>query len=173
MPPLGTLEELQWSHDSNCYGYACKCQHAGVGTAVPGAAAGNPALPNAGANYHQALIAGAIADGAAQVAGTTAAPPADTPGHYVVALLANNIGFHWMRRDGHLNRWSWKDGNGGTIKYNLLHTNLNRYVYIKNESLVDLLDNNNPSHYAPWAYSNMTFVSYFRIPDAGIEVAVP
>ena len=54
--------------------------------------------------------------------------------------------------------------------FNVLHVAQNRYVYINDTNLDDLLTVNR-NGYAPWAYSNMQFVSFFRAPVAGVVVA--
>lgn len=170
--PLGNLEELAWGNNANCYAYAGNCPNPARGNqggAVPGGATGNPVLPGV-PNYAQALALGAVADGFVQLAGAPAHPLPPRPGHYLVALIASLIGFHWLRRDSTTGRWSWKDGNGQTVKYSILDVGQDRFVYITNTNLDDLLTVNRAG-YAPWAYANMVFVSFFEAPNAGVVVA--
>lgn len=166
--PFGVLEELEWGTDANCYAYAANCDapaRGNLGGAVPGGATGNPVLAGV-ANYAQALVAGAVADGFVALDGAPAVPPATSPGHYLVALIASQMGFHWLRRDSFTGRWSWKDGNAQTVKYNILNVAEERFVYINNDNLDDLLIVNRAG-YAPWAYANMAFVSFFEAPAPG------
>jgi hypothetical protein len=171
--PIGTLQELPWGTNANCYAYAANCSTPAraTGGAVPGGATGQPALPG-GPNYDQALIAGAVADGFVQLAGVPAVPPAPAANHYLVALIANAAGFHWLRRDSVTGRWSWKDGNEQTVKY-ILNVGQGLYVDINNTNLNDLLTVNRAG-YAPWAYKNMVFKSFFQAPAPnGVVVAGP
>ncbi|MGL4939858.1 MAG: hypothetical protein ACRC44_00525 [Bifidobacterium asteroides] len=46
----------------------------------------------------------------------------------------------------------------------------NRYYFITDENLNDLLVTNRLG-YLPWTYSNMEFVSFFRVPSVGLAVA--
>jgi hypothetical protein len=171
--PIGTLQELPWGTNANCDAYAANCSapaRGNLGGAVPGGATGHPVLAGA-PNYVQALVAGAVADGFVQRAGAPAAPPAPAANHYLVALIASQMGFHWLRRDSVTDRWSWKDGNAQTVKYNILNVGRDLFVYIKNTNQDDLLTVNRAG-YAPWAYSNMAFVSFFEAPAPnGVVVA--
>ena len=170
--PLGAQEELTWGSNANCYAYAMNCSNptnGHLGGAVPGAqaaAAGHAAA--AGATIVQQVVA----DGGGVVtvaAGTPLAPPADVVGSYVIAALTNAMGFHFIRRDSTTGRWSWKDGNGGTVKYNVLDTGHNMYVYINSGNLNDILVSRKAA-FAPWAYASMTFQAFFRVPDGGRPV---
>jgi hypothetical protein len=171
--PMGVLEEIQaWGTHANCYAYALNCpnpvngQNGGAWPGSQAAFAGHPAP--GGATFAQKVVA----DGGGnvqQVAGTTLAPPADIGGHYIVALLAHPNGFHFIRRDSTTGRWSWKDGNGGSVKYNVLDVPRSMFIYINNGNLNDLLVGR-PADFTPWAYSNMAFVAYFRVPNGGATV---
>ena len=171
--PLGNLEELQaWGTDANCYAYAVNCpnpvngRNGGANPGSQAAFAGHPAP--GGATLAQKVVA----DGnhsVVQVAGTTLNPPAAIPGNYVIAMLSHQAGFHFIRRDSHTGRWSWKDGNTGSVKFNLLDMANQRYIYIRDENLNDLLVAS-PANFFPWVYSNMAFVAYFRVPTGGSTV---
>jgi hypothetical protein len=181
--PLGALEELEnWGTNANCYAYAFNClapARGAIGGAVPGGLIGNPA--NGGPNHAQDCVARALADGngaVVQAIGNPTNPPVSNANTYLVALIAHQTGFHWLRRDTLLDRWSWKDGNTGSVKYNILHIPQNRYVYIKSRNLVDDLAGNladllvvNRGDYGPWAYANMQFVSFFHVNNGGTAVA--
>jgi hypothetical protein len=173
---MGKLKEEDWGTYANCYAYAANCSkpaRGDQGGAVPGGAKGKPALTGLAdlKDYERALIAGAAADGFVQREGAPAAPPAPNANHYLVALIANKLGFHWLRRDSVTDRWSWKDGNGQTVKYNIFDVRQKRFVYISNTNLDDLLTVNRGSYF-PWAYTNMSFVSFFEAPAPnGVVVA--
>jgi hypothetical protein len=173
MPIMGAQEEIQvWGTHANCYAYAMNCTapvNGSNGGAWVGSQAthlGNP--PANGASWAQKVVAdsGGLV---AQVAGTPLTPPGDIPGHYIVAMLAHPGGFHFIRRDSHTGRWHWKDGNGGSVKFNVLDFPASRYVYINSSNLNDLLVAR-PADFNPWAYRNMAFQAYFRVPDGGSTV---
>ena len=169
--PLGTQEQLQaWGTDANCYAYAVNCLNpvnGRNGGAVPGsqaAFAGHPAP--GGATLAQKVVA----DGGGvvvQLAGTTVNAPADVPGHYVIAMLSHQAGFHFIRRDSYTGRWSWKDGNTGSVKFNVLDQPSSKYIYIHDAHLNDLLVAR-PADFFPWGYANMAFAAYFRVPNGGV-----
>ena len=170
---MGSQEELPWGVSANCYAYACDCPQPNVGnppgrTAVPGIQANQPPVNNG--NVAQ-LIAGVLADGGGQVhqcVGTPANIPVCPRGSYLIAMLTSGVGFHFIRRDELTNRWSWKDANLGTVKYNLLDMPNQRYVYVNDGNLNDLLVTN-PNNYM-WMYNNMTFQAFFSVPNGGIVV---
>jgi hypothetical protein len=171
MPILGVLEEIQtWGTDANCYAYAMNCP-APVNGRNGGAWPGSQAA-FAGRAPGATWATKVVADGGGsvvQLAGTSLAPPADIGGNYVVAMLAHPNGFHFIRRDPGTGRWSWKDGNMGSIKYNVLDVTRNMYVYINDGNLNDLLVAR-PADFNPWGYSNMALVSFFRVPTGGSTV---
>jgi hypothetical protein len=171
--PLGNQEQIaDWGTHANCYAYAAGWDtpaRGNIGGAVPGGASGGPVLGGA-PGYHQALVAAAVNDGLTAAAGAPANPPADLAGHYLVALIATATGFHWLRRDRLTRRWSWKNGNAGAVLFNVLHVAQDRYVYITDTNLDDLLTVNR-NGYMPWTYSNTQFVSFFHVPNAGVTVA--
>ncbi len=131
-------EEAGWHNGPNCYAYAMKCR-APVGNAMtPGAAAGNVAsLRGIEGNmlaYSHLLLErirdDAHADGGKVVtllpAGVLAAGQLPTPApmpnvipqnQYLVAMLVNNAGFHFMRRDTASGLWCHKNGSYGAPEY--------------------------------------------------------
>ena len=174
MPILGVLEEIQtWGMSANCYAYAFKCPtplNGNQGGAMPGAA---------GAAAGRAVAAGAtwidkvLADGGGAVVQcneTPDNPPPVHPGTYIVALIGHVGGFHFLRRDDQgTGRWSWKDGNMGSVKYNVLDTATSQFVYINSTNLNDLLVTRRAG-FNPWAYANMNFMAFFRVPNGGMNV---
>lgn len=167
---LGAQEELAWGNSANCYAYAADCQNpanAHMGGAVPGAqaAAGGAVLP--AGNAARVLLDGGAA--VTQVGVNVNAIPVVAANHYLICLLESAAGFHFMRRDSFTGRWSWKDGNAGTVKYNVYHQPTDRYVYISDGNFADLVANN-PGNYAPWAYAAMNFTAFFQVPNGGFLV---
>ena len=169
--PLGTLEELHvWGSHANCYAYAVNCKtpvNGNIGGATPGKQAAF-----AGKTVPEGLVARVVADGAGsvlEVDGDPKKPPPDIGGQYLIALLAHSSGFHFIRRDSTTGRWSWKDGNSGSVKFNVLDMPDNKFIYIHDEHLNDLLVARRADFF-PWAYANMNFVRYFRVANAGATV---
>ena len=170
---LGTQEEYNWGANANCYAYACGCANPAVGapprTARPGVAGGAAVVNNG--NVGQ-LNAGVLADGGLlvqQLAGNPAALPLVPANSYLVAMLTNAGGFHFMRRDETTRRWSWKDANHGSVKLNVLHFPSDHYVYINDANLNDILVANRGNYV--WAYNQMTFQGFFAVANAGFAVA--
>jgi len=170
--PLGTQEELPWGNNANCYAYASDCQNpanGAMGGAVPGVQATANGVVVAAHHTNEQRV---LLDGGANItlAGNNPhAIPMVVAGHYLICLLEGAHGFHFIRRDSYTGRWSWKDGNGGTVKYNALHVPTNHFVYINDGNFVDLVVTN-PNNYAPWAYANMNFVAFFQVANAGFLV---
>lgn len=171
--PLGAQEEYQWGTHANCYAYACSCPNPQVGgvaarTSVPGTVGGAIVANNGNAGQ---LIAGMLADGGVlvqQLGGNPAALPVVPANSYLVAMLTNAGGFHFLRRDELTRRWSWKDGNHGSVKLNTLHHPTNHYVYINDGNLNDILVANR-GHYM-WGYDRMTFDCFFAVSNNGFLV---
>lgn len=170
--PAGGAEFIaSWGENANCYAYAVSCltPQNGIGGAVPGAASGAAAQNSANGNYRQELAEAAARDGLILADGVPDDPPTDIRNHYLVALIANDMGFHWLRRDPTTLRWSWKDGNAGPVQLNVFSVARSRYVHIENRDLNDLLGN--PMGFAPWVYGSMRFVAFFHVPMDGLSVA--
>jgi len=170
MPINSVLEkDSHWSSTANCYAYACDRKNpvnGANGGALPGASAGAPVLP--GPNYVDRLIAGAVADGLTRLMGAGPGNPPAVHAGYLVAMVNNGNGFHWIRHDPTLDRWSWKDGNGGDVNYNIMQVPGMNYVYVKNSMLNELLVTAKNSFF--WTYQSMTFTSFFSVPDSGLDV---
>lgn len=174
MPIASISEEIPgWGANANCYAYACDCKNPTIGgtryTATPGAAGGARVADNGDVD---ALTAGVLADGGVmvqQLAGTPAALPVVPANHCLVAMITSANGFHFLRRDEFTKRWSWKDGNAGSVKFNTYHTPSNRFIYINDGNIADILVDNR-GHYA-WGYSGMTFRQFFAVHTTGFQVA--
>jgi hypothetical protein len=156
-----------FSDHANCYAYAMKCQdpinhHIG-GMAKPNGEVYTGDLDN----YCNRLQAGVLADGGANVnllrgpldvvgfiSGNIPAPRADW---YLVAMLVNNVGFHFVRRQRRrflrAPFWKWKQGNGGVIERNARLKNRDQWVRITNARFPDLITGQlitNGPGYAGW-----------------------
>ena len=170
--PRGTSEVLDdWGTNANCYAYAVNHPTPlnAVAGAVPGGASGSPALLSETGDYPRQLVFAARADGLISAEGSPGSPPDDIPGYYLTALIANNAGFHWLRREPSTRFWSWKDGNSGAVRLNVFNVREDRFVYIDDTNLAELLVNG--GNFAPWFYSQMHFVSFFRVPASGVAAA--
>ncbi len=132
LQPYGASEVHEnWGVDANCYAYAMNDQKPAnaIGGAIPGGASGNVASLSATGDYRHRLVSGAIEDGLVHAEGSPECPPDDVSGTYLVALIASEVGFHWLRRDSSLKRWSWKDGNSGQVRLNIFNVAEKRFVY--------------------------------------------
>ena len=164
--------DTEWSDVSNCYAYACndrKPANGYFGGAIPGSLAGVPAYP--GPDYHNRLIQGAIADGLKHLPQYDLSNlPMPKSGCYLVLLLADQNGFHWMRHDPILDRWSWKSGNSGDVYYSAFNIQINYCMYIKMANLSSALTTERKNFI--WN-THMQFVAFFEVPQQGIVVSSP
>lgn len=170
---LGASEEYNWGANANCYAFACNCANPAVGNpprqARPGVISGVPPADNS--NVIQ-LTAGILADGGVHVqalAGNPLLIPNPPANSYLIAMLTNAGGFHFIRRDEHTKRWSWKDANHGTVKLNIMHFPNNQFVYVNDGNLNDILVANRGNYV--WAYNTMVFRSFFAVTNNGFPVA--
>ena len=90
--------------------------------------------------------------------------------------MANSVGFHWLRRedDGF---WNWKDGNMDSVKHNATLKVRNEirmakrmYFKISDRYLSDLIGPTARRKFI-FRYTDMKFMAYFYVPNAGIQVA--
>lgn len=172
-----SLLEYSWGAHANCYAYAMNCSeplNGDRGGAKPGCSQGLVVYPTPDPKaYQKALIEGAQLDGAIYIENCPLiSPPEPKPGYYLVALLCNASGFHWLRRNEETLAWSWKDGNGGTVKETIYEAKQMTYVSItdKTDDCLSALVNNKKT-YVDWLYQTMRFAGFFRIPNSGCKVA--
>ncbi|MFL6632563.1 MAG: hypothetical protein ACJ8HJ_09660 [Massilia sp.] len=170
---LGSQEEYNWGANANCYAFACNSAAPAVGhpprTARPGVAGGQPVQNNG--NVVQ-LVAGVLADGGhlvQRLGGDPSALPIVPANSYLVAMLTNAGGFHFMKRDELTRRWSWKDANHGSVKLNVMHFPTDHYVYVNDANLNDILVTHRGNYV--WAYNQMTFQTFFAVVNGGFPVA--
>ena len=169
---IGNQEDYDWGALSNCYAYAAKCAQPAAGvpgaTARPGVLSGQPPDNNGDV---AGLVAGVLADGginAQTLVGTPDNLPVVPANFYLVAMITKADGFHFMRRDEETKRWSWKDGNHGSVKLNVWHVPTDHYVYINDANLNDILVTHRGNYF--WLYSGMTFQQFFAFQNTGFNV---
>lgn len=170
--------ETGWGLLHNCYAYAMKCNNPDGtgGHALPGGAAGKCVRPSM-APYHTNLIAGVIADGAAQGKTITSlqrgahSPVPDTRGAtYLVAMVAKHDGFHFLRRDEASGRWSHKNGPGSQPETYIYNNAVEKNQILTDDVIEDLFTNISTLQYIS-GINTMQFLCYFLVPLSGIWVA--
>lgn len=170
--------ELGWNIQHNCYAYAMKCDQPDNtgGHSGPGGAAGRAVSPSMNP-YHANLIAGVMADGAAQnkpvlsLQRNAPSPvPAPRGGTYLVAMVAKADGFHFLRRNDTTLLWSHKNGPGSDPETYIYNNELEQNQIMTDGVVEDLLVNIQSPKYVS-GFNSMTFVSYFQVPLSGIWVA--
>jgi hypothetical protein len=156
-----------WGGDHNCYAYSMNClapQGSGYNS-WPGKFAGIAT----GGNFAQ----GVVDDGAAQ--GVTiqilrqAGMPTPVPaplggGHYLVAMVANAMGYHFLRRNDATGLWTHKNGSASPVETHFYDNAIEQPVAITDVVIAQILA-------TPALIScSMTFNSYLSVPVPGITV---
>lgn len=171
-------ESDHWGDHANCYAYAAKCDNPTFiggkpSGAIPGLAKGKGAKSNGNlADYVKALTAGVEADGGSFAGDDASEIPEPTEGKYLIAGLANQYGFHFVRRDPASREWSWVDGNHSPVKNQLIDVKSEKPVKAT-EALMKQVFAGNATGKLTWFYSGMSFYGYFWIPAAGLKVSGP
>lgn len=158
-----------WNRNHNCYAYAMKCRHPlGYGcNARPGKFAGKPVSTG---NF----AAGVVDDGAAQnvliriirLRGIpTPVPSRFTDGTYLVALLANSVGYHFLRRNEASGLWSHKNGASSPAESWFVDFDTRGINQLTDEVVGKLLCQPKLLGCA------MQFLAYLKVPNRGIQVA--
>lgn len=186
-----------WNNGPNCYAYAMK-QKLPVGSGMTPGSADGVAVTSVGIKadwmqYSKRLFDGIKRDAAKDgnkavsfypvgVENSNFHPdPIEMPlmvpsGHYLVAMLVTNCGFHFMRRNPHTNLWSHKNGSFGVVETYAEHAapagRLGRkHSPISNLVAVELLRNQSPGQtYLPIG-GGFKFAGYIVVPDEGIVVS--
>ena len=177
---MAQQETQLFSNEANCYAYAVKCKQpincakgqARPGGAVPGADAGK---------FLEALQAGVLADGGAKVAQlaefsvnalTTTQIPAPRAGWYLIAMLTNAVGFHFVRRQlKHLGgepHWKWKQGNKGMVELNAYDHKAKDWVRVTNANFPSLVKGGMGTD-GP-GYAGWVTVTFFEVHKDGFTV---
>ncbi|WP_368565963.1 hypothetical protein [Pseudoxanthomonas sp. UTMC 1351] len=157
--------ESGWDDEHNCYAYAMKC-HApgGVGNnSCPGRLAGRLTKGD--------FVSGVMADARHQdldvrIDGTTpdCVPSETAPGRYLVALLANQHGFHFLRRDESTGLWSHKNGAIGKVESFLYDWAAEKPTAITDTVMGHIAMN------PRMIGCSMQFTAYLSVPNAGMQV---
>ena len=123
-------------------------------------------------------VQGVIDDGAAQnkviaLVGhrgvAQPAPPALGGGRYLVAMIANPAGFHFMRRDDQGDMtWTHKNGADSEVCCCFYDTITERYRLLSNGLVAQILSS--PQDIITKLGCNMVFEAYFSVPTGGIKV---
>lgn len=154
-----------WDDAHNCYAYAMKCH-------IPGGV-GNNSCPGrlAGHLTQGDFVSGVMADAQHQdqdvrIEGTApdCVPGKTAPGRYLVALLANQHGFHFLRRDESTGLWTHKNGAIGEVESFIYD-----WAAEKPTSITDTVMGHiamNPRLIG----CSMQFVAYLSVPNTGIQV---
>ncbi|MFX2611948.1 hypothetical protein [Enterobacter mori] len=158
-----------WNTNHNCYAYAMKClQPLGNGwNSRPGKFAGQPVGTGD-------FAAGVVKDGAVQnlhieiirfEGSPVPVPPQLTDGTYLVALLANSFGYHFLRRNEASGLWFHK--NGASNPAGSWFTDFNTFkTHQLTDDLVGIL-----LQQPELLGCAMRFQAYLKIPERGIRVA--
>ncbi|WP_176086540.1 hypothetical protein [Martelella sp. HB161492] len=157
-----------WNSNHNCYAYAMKCiSPRGYGcNARPGKFAGQPVATG---NF----AAGVVNDGAAQNihieivrfgGSPMPVPPRFTDGTYLVALLANNVGYHFLRRNEASGLWFHKNGASASPESWFVDFNTQRTHQLTDDVAGNLLQQ--PALLG----CAMRFQAYLKVPDQGVQV---
>ncbi len=159
--------EPGWNGGHNCYAYAMKClAPLGLGhNSWPGRLAGIAT----GGNFAQGVVNDATHQHLNAQIVRAGGVPAPVPhgvggGGYLAAVVANNVGFHFMRRNEMTGLWTHKNGafeNESTYFYD---RTLEQPVAITDQVVATILANPQLIGCA------MTFHAYISVPNAGLQV---
>lgn len=158
---LGEISVAEWggTESVNCYAFAASCKKPEKAKPDPGDKSGYSPKDDTGKYTTQGLIEGAKRDGMAKSDKFQSDPPTPSNGHYLTALYisSDQSDYHWYRKDPVTGRWVHKPGPQGIrnfgVGFRILPTEL---VLI--------------SHDYGSSRTNYKFVSFFEVPDNGIEV---
>lgn len=103
----------------------------------------------------------------AGVGGTAWEPPDDVPNTYLVGMLHNGYGFHFIRRCPATRRWSWKQGAGDPAIYGTASGPARVALPVTDANLWDVV---NGARGFSWFYGGMSFDCFFRVAAAGVAI---
>ena len=158
-----------WNTNHNCYAYAMKChQPQGYGAnARPGKLAGQPVGTG---DFAAGVLADAIAQEVPveiiQLGGSPVpVPPRFTDGTYLVALLANDVGYHFLRRNEASGLWFHKNGASSPAESWHIDRHTRDIHQLTDDTIGSLLQQ--PALLG----CDMRFQAYLKVPDSGMDVA--
>jgi hypothetical protein len=164
-----------FSQRANCYAYAVKVANpTGVGTPIPGGV--TVEAGDTWQDYGNNLIVGVLTDGGNKVnrlpGGPTPVPRASED-HYLIALLASDTGFHFLRRERKKflgsPRWKWKNGCLDTeVWLNAYDNNAGTWKTITDASFGQFVGNLG-GFTCGGGYGNMHFVCFFEVQRDGFK----
>lgn len=155
-----------WGGTHNCYAYAMKCK-------MPDGLGQNSWTGKfADIKNNGDFPKGVVDDGAAQGKVITVlpqrvpdpVPPRQTDGTYLVAMVSNGMGYHFMRRRESTGLWTHKNGASSAVETYFDDVDVEQPVAITDEIVSKIL--NKPALIG----CSMTFCRYFKVPGAGIQV---
>jgi hypothetical protein len=141
-----------FSITANCYAFAVKRQTTkyGIKTATPNGV--NVADGQTTEQYYEALKNGVLADGGQKVkflsqfsvqAVTSADIPTARTDWYLIAMLVNKFGFHFLRRQRKkaigTPFWKWKEGNTGLEERDAYEMSSKKYIRVTDERFPELV----------------------------------
>jgi len=141
-----------FSTTANCYAFAVKRKTTryGIQTATPNGV--NVAEGQTTEQYYEALKNGVLADGGQKVkflrqfsvqAVTSADIPTARTDWYLIAMLVNKFGFHFLRRQRKkaigTPFWKWKEGNTGSEERDAYEMSSKKYIRVTDERFPELV----------------------------------
>ncbi|WP_425257708.1 hypothetical protein ACPOLB_19590 [Rubrivivax sp. RP6-9] len=154
-----------WGSKHNCYAYAMKCQEpTGLGQISWTGCYAEKAI---GTDYVQGVVEDGLASGKQVLVLPqllpSPVPPRQNDGTYLVAMVSNRMGFHFMRRRESTGLWSHKNGGASPVDTCFYDTDLHKPVAITDEVALKILEK--PTLIG----CSMTFTRYLRVPR-GVQV---
>ncbi|ATW32082.1 hypothetical protein [Candidatus Hamiltonella defensa] len=154
-----------YGENHNCYAYAMKClKPEGLGlNSTPGLFSGT--------SKKMGFAEAVIEDGKKQrkdvhliSKNINDLPKKTNDGTYLVALFANDFGYHFMRRDEPTGLWSHKNGAFSEEEVSFYEIELEKPIPICNNLFLNIA--RDPSKIG----CNMQFSAYLEVPDDGLQV---
>lgn len=155
-----------WNSKHNCYAYAMKCQSPkGLGQI---SWTGKLSGKKIGINFAQ----GVVEDGLAQDLNVVVLPnklpqpmpPRQNDGSYLVAMVSNGNGFHFLRRRESTGLWTHKNGGASPVDTYFYDQSIEQPLALTDEVVARILEN------PKLIGCSMTFDSYLRVPAKGMLV---
>lgn len=155
-----------WGANHNCYAYSMKCKFPqGMGQ---NSWAGKFANFKNDGDFPLGVVADGKAQGKAivvleqQLPGPV--PPRLTDGNYLVAMVSNSMGYHFMRRRESTGLWSHKNGASSEVETYFYDMDLEQPLAITDDVVAKILAD------PKLIGCSMRFTRYFKVPGSGIQV---
>lgn len=155
-----------WGGNHNCYAYAMKCK------SPKGLGQNSWAGKFANFKNEGDFPRGVVEDGKAQgkaivVLGQDLPNPVPqrlSDGNYLVAMVSNGMGYHFMRRRESTGLWTHKNGASSEVETYFYDTELEQPVAITDAVVAKILAD------PKLIGCSMTFKRYFKVPGPGMQV---